>query len=223
MKKIAAFILVSTLALSLAACSEKNSSLPEGGKSPGFSANIGDTVRIGGYNWRILDLQDGKALILSDKILTGGTYGRGSTTWEESDLRQYLNGSFFEDTFTSDEKDLIAESRIVNESNQWYGTTGGNATTDKVFLLSIDEAVKYFGDSGQLANRSDGGYSSEDNYDSARIAENKDTGTASWWWLRSPGHYGDLATYVDIDGGVNLYGNYVGIIGGIRPALWLNL
>jgi hypothetical protein len=30
--------------------------------------------------------------------------------------------------------------------------SGGNDTTDKIFILSIEEVVQYFGDSGQLAN-----------------------------------------------------------------------
>jgi hypothetical protein len=45
-----------------------------------------------------------------------------------------------------------------------------------------------------------------------------------WWWLRSPGGDSNHASFVDYDGGVYVEGTYVNIrIGGLRPALWLNL
>ena len=44
------------------------------------------------------------------------------------------------------------------------------------------------------------------------------------WWLRSPGYYSYNAAEVSNDGWVYRYGNYVSYyIGGVRPALHLNL
>ena len=49
-------------------------------------------------------------------------------------------------------------------------------------------------------------------------------GTASWWWLRSPGNDSYSAAYVDADGDLDVDGYYVHHgTGGVRPALWLNL
>jgi len=80
-----------------------------------------------------------------------------------------------------------------------------HTTADKVFLLSIEEASGYF--------RSD----------SDRIARNSG-GTASWWWLRSPGRTSYDASSVLGDGGISTGGSYIGnTSGGVRPALWLNL
>ena len=61
----------------------------------------------------------------------------------------------------------------------------GNATKDRIFLLSIEEVVKYFGDSGQFKNRPKDAYFIEDQYNSARIAEDAD-GIVFWWWRRPP-------------------------------------
>jgi hypothetical protein len=180
-------------------------------------------VRFGRYNWRVLDVQDGKALLLAEKILERQRYHSSATgvTWETCDLRGYLNGEFFQ-TFSGAEQSCIAPSKNENPDNQWFGTAGGNSTTDKVFLLSIDEVVKYFGDSGQLRKRPMNTYWIDDQYNSARKANYKNETWA--WWLRSPGYSGNSAAAVDYVGGLRIHGgvgNYDEI--GVRPALWLNL
>jgi hypothetical protein len=92
----------------------------------------------------------------------------------------------------------------VNDNNP-NGTSGGISTIDHIFLLSIDEAQTYFADN------------------EARIARDA-AGTASWWWLRSPGGGSGLAARVDGDGTLSVSGFSVGNdSGGVRPALWLNL
>ena len=37
-------------------------------------ANIGDIIQFGGHDWRVLDVRDGKALLLSDKIIEKRPY-----------------------------------------------------------------------------------------------------------------------------------------------------
>ena len=199
--------------------------------------NIGSIVRFGKYDWRILDVQDGKALLLSENVLAIRKYHSENTeiTWATCDLRQYLNTSFLDDTFTSDEKTRMAETTISTKDNQWFGTPGGIDTVDKIFLLSLEETVKYFGDSGHLSNRPDysyqiqGDYDSyriDDEYNSSRIAVDKDNGNAQWWWLRSPGCRKNDATYIRLAGLVNMGDVLIDVItysGGVRPALWLNL
>ena len=147
-------------------------------------------IPFGGYDWRILDEQNGKALILSEKIIEKRAYhsSYSDITWENCTLRSYLNGEFY-NSFSPKDRLRIA---------------GGIATTDRIFLLSIDEVQRYL--SG----------------DNARIAKDA-SGTASWWWLRSPGRYGDFAAIVDDDGGLGVNGGVDRDDGGVRPALWLNL
>jgi len=83
--------------------------------------------------------------------------------------------------------------------------SGGNDTTDKIFLLSIDEANAYFTD------------------DSSRIAPNT-MGDPAWWWLRSPGVAANYAAGINYGGDIAISGSSVSNGGGgVRPALWLNL
>ena len=196
---------------------------------------IGSIIQLGGYNWRVLDVKDGKALIITENIIERRPYNVDAKeiTWETCTLRKYLNGEFLQ-TFTNEEQGRIAETRISNPDNLWYGTTGGNDTVDKVFLLSLEEVNKYFGDSGDYQNKrrkeysngkwvsADNGYGFSNANDSDRAAHY--SSQASWWWLRSPGCGSSDAASVGVSGGVIVNGLLVGNVhNGVRPALWLNL
>ena len=192
------------------------------------SVKVGDIIPFGGYDWRVLDVRDGKALLITKEILETRPYnvGRKKITWEKCTLRQYLNGAFYDSL--GEAKHAIAETHNSNPNNQWYGTKGGNATNDKVFLLSLDEVCRYFGDSTEkLRNvREDEDYLSDKNSPN-RIARQRNIG-ACQWWLRSPGGYSsnimDAAVVYD-DGDVGISGVPVNDddYGGVRPALWLDL
>lgn len=183
-------------------------------------------VQFGPCLWRVLDVQGGRALLLTEKIPEKRPYHSSITavTWEECALRKYLNGAFLQ-KFSSQEQSRIVPTVNTNPDNSWYGTAGGRNTTDKVFLLSIEEVVKYFGDSGQLWEVIKGRGYIYDEYKSARIA--KYQGEEVWWWLRSPGDsdgYAFGAAYVGRDGTLFVRGTNVDSAdGGVRPALWINL
>ena len=221
MKRFKTIIFAVFFALSLTACGNKNGGASGGENlnsnnrnNPYSSAKAGDIIQFGGLDWVVLNVQDGKALILTDSVIENRAYHSKQTdiTWENCDLRQYLNGAFYDNTFSPEEKKLIIETTVVNSDNPEYGTPGGNGTTDKVFLLSIDEVDEYMGDNVHV------------NIKNKRIAKHLVTEQASWWWLRSPGGDGDGAASV-------LGGGHVGVIGfivvnvenGVRPALLLNL
>ena len=188
--------------------------------------SVGNIIQFGDYGWRVLAVEDSKALLLSDKIIEVRAYHSqgGAVTWEDSDIRKYLNTEFL-NSFSQADRNRIAETKVVTNNNPWYGTNGGSSTTDKIFLLSLEEILQYFGDSGRLNNRQgqEGWFS--DQYSQSRIAYNK-AGTASWWWLRSPGIRTYSAAGVRNDGDVDVNGCLVyhhSVGGGVRPALWLNL
>ncbi|MCL1941636.1 MAG: M56 family metallopeptidase [Synergistaceae bacterium] len=237
--------LVVTLGTGLAACYG----------SPYSSATVGGVIQLGGIDWRVLEVKDGKALILSEKILSKGPYNlpqddqrphkygkiysfekfftawqNEPVTWEECSLRQYLNGEFYDSAFSNEEKGRIVETKLKNNDNPWYGMAGGNDTTDKVFLLSLEEVALYFGDSGGLKNRPDGADSLKDQFNEKRIAKTQD-GKDWRWLLRSPGAFQRMCetnhvyvACVAADGDIFVIGDYVtNVHGGIRPALWLTL
>jgi tetratricopeptide (TPR) repeat protein len=192
------------------------------------SSDFGNlTVDIAGITWRVLDAQGGKVLLISDKVIENRAYNTETTavTWETCTLRKYLNGGFYNKL--GNMKTFVAETRNNNQNNHWYNTSGGNATTDKVFLLSLDEVCRYFGDSMDNLNKRKGATISADYFDDVnnknRIAKNW-KGETCMWWLRSPGITDKRAAGVSYIGHVSVDSLYVGYAGGgVRPALWLNL
>ena len=197
---------------------------------------IGTVIPFGGYNWRILEVQGSKALIITENITEMLPYNVNLTdvTWETCTLREYLNSAFY-NSFSAEDKERIAETKINNPDNLWYGTSGGNDTTDKVFLLSLEEIDKYFGDSGDYLNKrrktpvQDGDrfiFRDDENgiafsNNSNRIAQFNNQ--ASFWLLRSPGGASSRNALVTPIGSVGVNGYDVVYVGGVRPALWLKL
>ena len=162
-------------------------------------------IHFGGYDWLILDVTNGMALVLSDKIIEGKPYHSNQTdsiTWGDCSLRQYLNEDFFDETFSSEEKEAIAESTIPNRIQTTDLKSEGLDTIDRVFLLSIDEVQKYFPEN------------------SSRIAQYADTGVRDMWWLRSPG--GSLREAAGVGNNGSIFGTFSAFLtSGVRPAMWL--
>ena len=187
-----------------------NSSSSSSYSSAESSTTIGgrtfETVTFGGIEWIVLAEKENNTLLLTKDILEYERYNQEyeSVTWETCTLRSYLNGEWYNNTFSDDEKDMILTTNVVNSDNADYDTSGGNDTKDKVFLLSIDEVEQYF--------------SSDDE----RVALYN--GEADWWWLRSPGVTDKYAASVYRYGYVYYDGDIVSSVdSGIRPALWVNL
>jgi len=191
-----------------------------------------EITEFGGYTWRILERQSGRMLVISEDILEERAYHNSSTnvTWADSDMRAYLNGEFY-NSFSASDRAKIIQVTNKNSDNQWFETLGGVDTNDYIFLLSLEEVVKYFGNSGRLDSGSYGNpWLINDEYNENRKAYMENNSTyPSWWWLRSPGEYNRFATYVHSDGTVDVGGVWQDDIdnfydyGGVRPALWLSL
>ena len=176
--------------------------------------------------WTVLEVKDGKALLLSKYALFAEPYNEyyEQVTWETGTLRSFLNNEFLNEAFSSKEQGAILTTDVDNSAVQCRGkweTDGGKNTHDQIFLLSWREAFDLYFDSDEsriciltpyaLQN---GAYSS-DNF----IKDGKKTGA---WWLRSPGSFGSLAAIVYYDGAID--GSRVDFYqGAVRPALWLDL
>ncbi len=157
----------------------------------------GGKIHFGKYDWYVLDKQEGKTLIITEMVIENRPYHRKeiSVTWETCDMRKYLNGEFY-DSFSEADCARIIEVINENPDNTWYGTRGGNPTLDKVFILSIEEVVKYFGDSGQLETKfkNPGWDWCKDEYlpwilDKYNLERRSvdDEGIVRFWRLRTPG------------------------------------
>lgn len=185
-----------------------------------------ELIKFGPHYWQLLDIIDGKALMITNEIIELNWYHSAFEviTWEKSEIRKYLNSDFY-NSFDDTEKEYIETVENKNQNNQWFNTNGGVATEDKIFLLSIEEVCKYFGNSiDKLVNKSKQKWSIDDEYNELRKAKYKND--FHWWRLRSPGYYDKTSASISKDGKIYVRGN--GVFGkpkdggGIRPALWLN-
>ncbi|MCL2873984.1 MAG: leucine-rich repeat domain-containing protein [Defluviitaleaceae bacterium] len=191
-----------------------------------ISTEVDEIFEFGGLNWIVLEKVDNYAMIISQNLHMMGLgqfNNRSGQAWEISTLRSYLNGEFFH-RFSPAERMRIRETQVVNSRNPWFNIMGGGDTIDKIFVLSIEEVIHYFGDSGQLENRPDSSVTViSDEFNDARRVTFED-GTYRWQWLRSPGGMIDLAAGIDGAGNIAVSGSGVNNASpGVRPVMWINL
>ncbi len=187
---------------------------------------IGSYVTFGNYpqedgdkyepiEWLILDSDENTALLLSKYGLDCQPYNTkdADVTWETCSLRKWLNETFFNSAFSQEERDKIQISVITADKNPNYFIEPGNDTRDKLFLLSVVEARKYFASDGARKCRPTA-YAVKHN-----ASKNTNTGCC-WFWLRSPGNATGHATGVSPSGSVRVSGINVDIDNRVvRPAL----
>ncbi len=172
--------------------------------------------RIAPIEWQVLAKESGRILVVSKFGLDRQAYNTSDTsvTWETCSLRKWLNGAFLNTAFSAKERDRIPVVTVNADENPDYGTSPGNSTTDRVFLLSITEANKYFS-----SNSTRGCQGTE--YSNAQDASETGNGNC-WWWLRSPGVSGNVTAIVSFAGSVFTHGFNVDAPFDVRPALWIN-
>ena len=109
-------------------------------------------------------------------------------------------------------------SGFTADNNPDHYTYAGNDTFDKVFLLSITEANKYFADNEDRCcdyTKYGEAQRKAKDYDSDIVVCN--------WWLRSPGESQYKATLVRPAGDIPDFGYSVNeTYSGVRPALWID-
>jgi len=155
---------------------------------------VGDIIKFGDYkgfnSWRVLNVTDSEALIITEEAVDHYMFDQSRNNWnnDSCEIRLWLNDAFIREAFTDDERSLIV-----------------NRIGDNVFLLSIEEAYRYFKDDADRFLPDD-----EDNFG---------------WWLRSEGAYSDHAACVDshyyYSGHISDEGGLVYIPRGVRPAVWI--
>lgn len=123
--------------------------------------------------WEVLDVQDRMALIISTDAVTTTCYhhsyrnnGIESTTWKTCSIRNWLNNDFIDLYLDPLEASRIVPLTILTDKTPQNKKRKVEETIDKVFLLSIEEAERYFPNN-----------------------ESRDIG--QYWWLRSPGNDSD--------------------------------
>ena len=212
--------------------------------------------------WQYVADKDGHKLLLSKYALDSKQYNenedKDNTTWENCTLRSWLNNDFYNSVFSASDKNRIVTAHNENPDSYelykpWnteyaggggeiiFGANGGNATDDKVFLLSWTEARDYF--DGKASETEFGkavynqkllcrptAYAQAQGLRPYKNSGNEypsDTVGCCQWWTRSPGTFQDIATIVNSVGDLSwatVNHPTGGIIGGVgvRPTILID-
>ncbi|MBO5371555.1 MAG: CAP domain-containing protein [Lachnospiraceae bacterium] len=105
-----------------------------------------DRIAFGEYegkslNWRVLEVEDNYAYILSENIITEKAFHDvlEGTNWENCTLRSWLNNEFYTTAFTEEQQNAIITSYIRGDEHGYEGKEGWTeeeSIQDKIFLLS---------------------------------------------------------------------------------------
>lgn len=182
--------------------------------------------------WIVIGRTNTKALLLSKYCIENLPYNNKyeKTTWEKSDIRKWLNGTFIKTAFSEKQAEKYLAC-VINktQNNSKYNTSSGRETKDKVFLLSETEFNMYLDTEQKKAKGS------------KRIIDKGYTKNGyCLYWLRTAGVSQYNAMNISIDGEINNMGYAVnhsisqqhpdkedeimrlGSLG-VRPAIWINL
>ncbi len=198
------------------------------------SVKVDSFVQFGEYDhghgiesieWHVLEVENGKALVISKYGLDCKQYhsSRTAITWETCTLREWLNNEFFNAAFSADEKAMIPTVTVLADENPKYNSThpklrtdAGNVTQDKVFLLSISEVCKYLSSNNLTPCK-------PTRYAVKNGARTGDQNNNCFWWLRTPGCCQHSAADVNFGGGILELGECVDIADhAVRPAMWID-
>jgi len=192
----------------------------------------GDIVVIGRYEqdnvldngpepleWIVLEVQEGKAWLMSKYCIEQVIFypERVPMYWGKSDLRAWMNGEFFETTFTPEEQEVILTTTVKNDNP--HGMKGAGADTeDKIYLLSKSEVLHFM---PEMADRV--AYPTE--YAKTKgITLSEETGSCRWW-TRTPGARKMDVCGMRLDGRISAYGmqDVDWPTNTMRPVMWVRV
>lgn len=201
---------------------------------PEYGASVakpGDIIKFGSYiqngetkdsiEWIVLARDRNNIKLVSKYGLDCKAYNNvyENVTWENCDLRKWLNEVFVEEAFTKVEKSMIPFTPVKIDNLDNIYANHGNNTSDKVFLLSATEAKLYFESDKERQCKATKYAVSHGAY------ENSENGNC-WYWLRTPG-WAPMAycqTDVKDKGDISLVGDSLEHTdNAVRPAIWVGV
>lgn len=168
------------------------------------------------------DSCNGTWLLMKDIYENRAWHSSNTNDYANSTIHSYLNSTFL-NLFESNIKNAIKQVKLPYRKGSGTSTTvtsGSNGLSAKIFLLSATETSFNFSTmpSGEGAELAYFKGCADNSSDSKRVAYLN--GSATDWWLRSPGcGTFNYALYVNSNGVWNNY--YCSTSLGIRPALIL--
>ena len=86
--------------------------------------------------WKVGE-EEGNICLLSESIIDTCTFNGvfGSATWDVSDIREWLNGEFYNNCFDETDKAVIVEHCTPISDNYYHGFFAGEETSDFVGLI----------------------------------------------------------------------------------------
>ena len=204
--------------------------------------------RISPIRWRVLDIAEGKMLLLADRMPDSMPFHAADeeVTWGDSTLRSWLNGydasanlqgvdytgkGFLNQAFLPEEREAILTTHCDNPANKDYGTSGGKDTEDAVFLLSNAEVFEG-PDAGKY-----GFFPGRDYDDPAKRFTStvyakcrgawwspvEEYAGNSFWFMRTSGYTPRSVTYICDFGFIYSKGTLVTCSdAGVLPAMWID-
>ena len=187
---------------------------------------IGQQVKFGRYEqdgdtsngkedivWQIIDIVDGKALLLSVHTLDRISYNTGNArgvTWQNSNLNRWLREEFYSEAFSVYERISITPmpEAAIN------GDDARNDYTDaQVSILSELQIKKYLPDATQRSCIPS---------DYASAMGGKTQNGASAWFTWTAGEISQYGRFVTSSGAIYLASELNNHIL-VRPCIWINL
>ena len=195
------------------------------------NAQIGDIIYWGHFEqnceesdgpenieWIVLDVEDDKLLVISKKVLSRCSFSiiYNRATWWVSNAKNWLNKDFYDQAFTVAEKSSIKETIVSPDPNPNYNTYQGKESKDRIFLLSVSEAEKYFS-SDEKRSAEPTKY--------VELIKNGYGASSGNWWLRTSGKDEEHNACVNSNGRIvyDGIGTSYWAESGIRPAMWIDL
>lgn len=174
--------------------------------------------------WIALTQDNDEVLIISVLGLNALPYAQAQdySDWEHSSVREWLNGSFYQNAFSDEEKEGIVLKEIVQHKNNDYPMCDqGENTVDNVFLLSTEEYIEYLYENGNIDVKYRYGIPSK--YLKPKVQSEQSNGKYCWWWLRTSSRNNETACSVTAYGVPdNGYHDINFAKGLIRPAMWVD-
>ena len=220
-----------------------NKLMPEYKKALLSAGEIGSYVIFGAYEqdndlkngkeeleWKVLAKNGTRILVICKYAINNlprSISGYGNT-WEECSIREWLNDTFLNEAFSTEDQAMIPTVTVSSEASE-YDSKQGNDTQDKVFLLSLSEAREYFSSNEErrcapteyakvqvFSSWTEGIWT-----DKNELVDGKN---ACDWDLRTLGYDSSFAQYVSSHGEISTNGHNGHFAPRpIRPAIWINV